>query len=138
MFKIDYDYNNRLTTSNPCKVMFFSRTINLCITAGTNQSLSPAAKCPLQQNFIFLHHNICETKIILRIPSFVKNNLLLSSCIPFEQHPKCEICQYSKANHKALNTIKTQIEADHEGSLRDNHLHPSSRVFMDHFKSQLK
>ena len=58
MLKIDYESKNHLPTATAQNSVIDSCSINICITDGENQNLSPAAKRLLEWNFLFGHLNI--------------------------------------------------------------------------------
>ena len=107
MLKIDYNSKNHLTTVTDHNSVIDPPRINLCITDGENQNLSPSTKHPLEWNFLFGNCNLCDTQIILWSPTFGTDKFLSSSCIPFEQRPKCEVYHYTKEKCKALHGNKS-------------------------------
>ena len=68
----------------------------MCIANGKNKNLSPAAKRLLEWNFRFGQRNLRDTQIILWSPTFGADKIFSYSLIPFDQRPKCEVCQYEK------------------------------------------
>ena len=138
MLKIDYDSRNNIFTATYCNDVIDSPSINMCITDGENQNISPAEKCLLFWRFRFGHWNICDTQIILWLPPFGTDKFFSSIRITFEQLTKCEVFQYAKAKHKDPHGKKTQIYITHEGSFHDNYLRPGSGVSVDHVESWLK
>ena len=129
----DYDSKNHLPTATARNYVIDSSSINLCITDGENQTLSPASKHFLEWHFRFGHHNLHETHLIIWSPPFGTDKFLSSSCIPFGQFPKCEVCQYEKAKRKALHGKKTHIYVSHEGPLCNNNPPHGFGVSVDNF-----
>ena len=105
----------------------------LCIIDVENQTLSPASKHFLEWHFRFGHHNLHETHLIIWSPPFGTDKFLSSSCIPFENFPKCEVCKYEKAKRKALHGKKTHIYVSHEGPLCNNNPPHGFGVSVDNF-----
>ena len=50
---------------------------------------------------------------------------------------RCEICQYAKAHRRTTHGKRTQVNDEHDGSLKAEHLEPGVRVSVDHFESRL-
>ena len=101
-------------------------------------NMFPSAKRLLKWHFWFGHQNICDTRLSIWSLPFGTDTFLSSSNFQFEQIPKCEVCQYAKAERKAIYGKKIKMDVAHEGSLRDNHLRPGSNVSVDNFKYRLK
>ena len=110
---------------------------NLCITNENNQNLSPAAKQLLRWHFRFGHRNIHYVQRILHTPPFATNKYIAARRVPFENCPKCEVCQYAKAKRTKLRGKTQLIDKKREGALKDDHLHPGAGVSVDHFESHI-
>ena len=88
VLKIDYDSKNNLPTATAHNYVIDSPSINLCITVGKDQNISPATKRLLQWHSWFGYRNLRDTQLILRSPRFGTYKFLSSSKTPFEKHPK--------------------------------------------------
>jgi hypothetical protein len=135
---IEYDERTKLPTATGRNACLDTPSLNLCVTSDENQNLSPSAKRLLEYHFRFGHRNMYDCQRILRNSPFGTDKFLPASKIPFEQRPKCEVCQYAKARRQRLNGKTTVVDKSSEGSLKDNHLRPGAAVSVDHFESRLK
>ena len=65
MLKIDYNLKNHIPIATDHNAVIDSPSINLCITDGDNQNMSPPEKRLLEWHFQFRHQNLGDTQIIL-------------------------------------------------------------------------
>ena len=114
MLKIDHNYKNYIPTATNHNAVIDSPSIDICITDDRNQNPPSAAKCLLEWHFRFRRRNLCDIQVILCQPPFGTDRFLSSSHIPFEQHPKCEVYNYSKVKGRALDGKKTKIDIYYE------------------------
>ena len=135
---IEYDERTKLPTATGRNACLETPCLNLCVTSDENQNLSPSAKRLLEYHFRFGHRNMYDCQRILRNPPFGTDKFLPASKIPFDQRPKCEVCEYAKARKERLRRKTTVVDKSSEGSLKDTNLCPGAAVSVDHFESRLK
>ena len=135
---VNYDSKNHLRTATPRNATGSNPVMNWCVTADKNQNVTPAAKRLLQWHFCFGHRNIFDIHQILWSSPFGSDKYLSAERIPFEQRPRCEVCQYAKAKRRHLEGKGQVIDPNKEGVLKDTHLWPGAGVSVDHFESQIK
>ena len=135
----EYDEGTKLPTATSRNACLESPSLNLCVTSNENQNLSPSAKRLLEYHFRFSHRNMYDCQRILCNPPFGTDKFLPASKIPFDQRPKCEVCEYAKARRQRLREKKTTVvDKSSEGSLKEAHLCLGAAVLVDHFESRLK